>query len=156
MRNLICGAAALALLGCGGITPAAAQVVNDPNAIRSCLCEQQFVLALQDGVASRRQALESSQRSQASLANQVDTRRAQINVYDNAELNAFKQLLQQRDASIAATADATKTYDDAADRYNQSVAAYNANCAGHSYDEVVLRQVQAAPLACPRVDAPRP
>lgn len=156
MRNLICGAAALALLGCGGGTPAAAQVVNDPNAIRSCLCEQQFVLALQDGVASRRQALESSQRSQASLANQVDTRRAQINVYDNAELNAFKQLLQQRDASIAATADATKTYDDAAERYNQSVASYNANCAGRSYDEVVLRQIQAAPLACPRVDAPRP
>jgi hypothetical protein len=153
MRNVVCGALALGLLSCGGIAPAAAQLVSDPNAIRSCLCEQQFVLDLQAGVGSKRQALESSQRSQASLANQVDTRRAQINVYDNAELDAFKQLLQQRDQSIAATADATKSYDDAAERYNQAVAGYNASCAGHSYDEAVLRQVQATPLACPRADA---
>jgi peptidoglycan hydrolase CwlO-like protein len=150
MRNFIRGALALGLLSCGGIAPAAAQVVSDPNAIRTCLCEQQFVLDLQDGVTSKRQGLESSQRSQASLVNQVETRRAQINVYNNAELDAFKQVLQQRDAAIAATADATKTYDDAAERYNQAVAAYNASCAGHSYDETVLRQVQAAPLACPR------
>jgi len=153
MRNVVCGAVALGLLSCGGIAPAAAQLVNDPNTIRSCLCEQQLVLSLQEGVSSRRQALESSQRSQASLANQVDTRRAQINVYDHGELDAFKQLLQQRDAAIAATADATRTYDDAAEGYNQAVAAYNANCAGRSYDDAVLRQVQAAPLACPRVAA---
>ena len=153
MRNVVCGAVALGLLSCGAIAPAAAQVVNDPNTIRSCLCEQQLVLGLQEGVSSRRQALESSQRSQASLANQVDTRRAQINVYDHGELDAFKQLLQQRDAAIGATADATRTYDDAAEGYNQAVAAYNANCAGRSYDDTVLRQVQAAPLACPRVAA---
>jgi hypothetical protein len=126
-------------------------VISDPNTIRSCLCEQQFVLDLQDGVASKRLALESSQRSQASLANQVDTRRAAINVYDSGELDAFKQLLQQRDASIAATANATQTYDDAAERYNAAVAAYNASCAGHSYDESVLRQAKAT-LACPRLD----
>ena len=153
MRNVVCGAVALGLLSCGAIAPAAAQVVNDPNTIRSCLCEQQLVLGLQEGVSSRRQALESSQRSQASLANQVDTRRAQINVYDHGELDAFKQLLQQRDAAIGATADPTRTYDDAAEGYNQAVAAYNANCAGRSYDDAVLRQVQAAPLACPRVAA---
>ena len=150
MRNVVGGAAVLALLSCGGIAPAAAQVVSDPNAIRACLCEQQFVLGLQNDVGGKRQALESSQRSQASLANQVDTRRAQINVYNHAELDAFKELLQQRDASIAATADATRTYDDAAEGYNRAVAGYNANCAGRSYDDAVLRQVQAAPLACTR------
>ena len=42
-------------------------------------------------------------------------------------------------------------YDDAAERYNQAVATYNATCAGHSYDEVVLRQAKAT-LACPRFD----
>jgi hypothetical protein len=151
MRTIVCGAAALGLLSCFANLPASAQVISDPNTIRSCLCEQQFVLDLQDGVASRRLALESSQRSQASLANQVDTRRAQINVYDSAELDAFKQLLQQRDASIAATASATQTYDDAAERYNQAVATYNASCAGHSYDENVLRQAKAT-LSCPRLD----
>ncbi len=151
MRNVVYGALALGLLSCFGNQPATAQVISDPNTIRSCLCEQQFVLDLQDGVAGKRQALESSQRTQASLANQVDTRRAQINVYDNAELDAFKQLLQQRDQSIATTADVAKTYDDAAGRYNQAVATYNATCAGHSYDENVLRQAKAT-LACPRMD----
>ena len=155
MRNVVCGAAVLALLSCGAIAPAAAQLVNDPNAIRACLCDQQLVLGLQNDVGSKRQALESSQRSQSSLANQVDTRRAQINVYDHSELEAFKQLLQQRDAAIAATADATRTYDDAAEGYNRAVAGYNANCAGRSYDDAVLRQVQAAPLVCTRT-GPRP
>lgn len=153
MRNIVCGALALTLLAGGGIAPAAAQLVNDPNTIRSCLCDQQLVLGLQNDVGGKRQALESSQRNQTSLANQVDTRRAQINVYDHAELDAFKQLLQQRDAAIAATADATRTYDDAAEGYNRAVAGYNANCAGRSYDDAVLRQVQAAPLACARPGA---
>lgn len=150
MQKVFGGAMALGLLVCAGVGSAAAQVVSDPNAIRSCLCEQQFVTALQDNVASHRQALESSQKTEAALANQVTTRRAAINVYDNAELDAFKQLLQQRDDSIAATAAATQSYDDAADRYNQSVAAYNASCAGRTYDQNVLTQVQAT-LACPRL-----
>jgi hypothetical protein len=149
MRNLLCGVWVIGALSLAGATLAAAQVVSDPNAIRSCLCQQQFVVTLQDGVAARRQVLESSQRSQASLANQVDTRRAQINVYNSAELDAFKQLLQQRDDAMAATVAATGSYDELAERYNQSVAAYNASCAGRSYDGDVLRQVQAT-LACPR------
>jgi hypothetical protein len=153
MRKIVYGALALGVLSCGGVAPAAAQLVSDPNVIRSCLCEQQFVLDLQDGVATKRAALESSQRNQSSLASQVDTRRAQINVYNSAELDAFKKLLEQRDASIAATANATTTYDDAAERYNQAVAGYNAHCAGQNYDDSVLRQVKATPLACPRVDA---
>ena len=150
MRTIVYGASALALLCCFGARPTTAQIVNDPNTIRSCLCDQQLVLGLQNDVGGKRQALESSQRNQASLANQVDTRRAQINVYNHAELEAFKQLLEQRDAAIAATADATRTYDDAAEGYNRAVAGYNASCAGRSYDEAVLRQVQAAPLACTR------
>ncbi|HVA14952.1 MAG TPA: hypothetical protein VNF99_17025 [Stellaceae bacterium] len=152
MRNVVCGAIAAMAVGLllgAGIAPAAAQVVSDPTTIRSCLCEQQFVTALQDGVTARRQSLESSQRTQASLANQVATRRAAINVYDNNELDAFKRLLQQRDHAIAATATATDGYDAAATRYNQAVDAYNATCAGRTYDENVLHQVQAT-LACPR------
>ena len=155
MRNLVCGASALGWLFLAGMQPAIAQIVTDPTTVRTCLCEQQYVTVLQDNVATRRLALESSQRNQSSLANQVDTRRAQINVYDNAELDAFKKLLLQRDDAIAATATAAQSYDDAADRYNQAVAAYNATCAGRSYDETVLRQVQAT-LACPRPSAPTP
>ena len=152
MRKLVVGSLAFALLSAVGMGRAQAQVVTDPTAIRSCLCEQQYVLSLQDAVSARRQTLDSSQRTQTSLNNQVATRRAAINVYDNTELDGFKKLLQQRDDSIAASASAANDYDRVANAYNDAVAAYNASCAGRSYDQVVLQQAQAT-LACPR---PRP
>ena len=154
MRDIRGSALMACVLACIGTAPASAQTVSDPTVIRSCLCEQQFVMALQDDVATHRLAVESSQRNQTSLANQVDTRRAQLNVYDSGELDRFKQLLQQRDDAIAATAAATDSYDAAANRYNQAVGGYNASCAGRSYDEAVLHQVQAT-LACPRPEGNR-
>ena len=54
---------------------------------------------MQQGV-TRDAVLDSSQKNQTTFNNQVETRRAQINVYDNAELDAFKQLLLKRDAAI--------------------------------------------------------
>jgi hypothetical protein len=152
MRKLVVGALALALLSGADIERAFAQVVSDPTTIRSCLCEQQYVLALQDAVAARRDRLDSSQRTQNSLNNQVATRRAAINVYDTTELDGFKQLLQQRDDSIATAATAADDYDRVANAYNDASTGYNATCAGRSYDPVVLQQAQAT-LACPR---PRP
>ena len=149
MRQMVWGAMALGMLACAGIAPARAQAVSDPTVIRNCLCQEQFVLELQDGVSSRRQSLESSQKAQTTLSNQVETRRAQINVYDNAELDAFKQLLLKRDAAIDATAASTQSYDDVANRYNDAVAGYNGSCAGRSYDDTVLRSVRTT-LACPR------
>jgi len=153
MRQFIYGALALGVVSGIGLAPGRAQTVSDPNAIRSCLCEEQFVLGLQDTVNTRRQALDMAQKNESTLSNQVATQRAQINVYDNAELDAFKRLLEQRDASIAASAAATQSYDNAARRYNDAVAAYNSNCAGHSYDETVLRSVRTT-LACPRPSGP--
>lgn len=153
MKQIVYGALALVAFAAAGIAPGRAQMVSDPNAIRACLCQEQFVLGLQDAVNSQRQSLEATQKNQATLTNQVDTRRAQINVYDNAELDAFKHLLEQRDASIAATAAATQSYDAAANRYNDAVAAYNGSCAGHTYDETVLRSVRTT-LVCPRPSGP--
>lgn len=153
MKHIIHGALVLGVLTGIGTAPGRAQAISDPNAIRSCLCEEQFVLGLQDTVNTQRQSLESTQKSQATLSNQVDTRRAQINVYDNAELDAFKGLLKERDASMAATAAATQSYDAAANKYNDAVAAYNGSCAGHTYDETVLRSVRTT-LVCPRSSGP--
>lgn len=149
MKQIIYGAVALGVMSGVAIASARAQMVSDPNAIRSCLCEEQFVLGLQDTVNTHRQALDAAQKNQATLNNQVDTRRAQINVYDNSELDAFKQLLEQRDAATAAAAAATQRYNDAANRYNDAVAAYNGSCAGRSYDDSVLRSVRTT-LVCPR------
>jgi hypothetical protein len=149
MKKIMGAVLALGLLSAAGVDRAAAQVVSDPNQIRYCLCQQQYVLALQDNVNVRRDALNSSQRQQNSLNNQVATRRAAINVYDNGELDAFKQLLQQRDASIGATAGASDAYDRAANAYNDAVAGYNSTCAGRSYDQNALQLAQST-LACAR------
>jgi TolA-binding protein len=138
-----------AVLGLGA-APATAQMVTDPTIMRSCLCEQQAVTDLQDAVSSRRVALDSARSNASSLNNQVTTRRAQINVYNANEIEAFKQLLEQRDAAQAAAAGAAQSYDNVATSYNQAADAYNARCAGRSYDETVLRQVRAT-LSCPRL-----
>lgn len=150
---------ALGLVLCAGMETALAQTasptptVTDPNLIRSCLCEQQAVTTLQDTLISRRQAMDGAQSNAASLSNQVATRRAAINVYNPNEIDAFKRLLEQRDAAVNATFAATQSYDSAAISYNDAVDAYNTRCAGRGYDQTVLRQVTAT-LACPRLQPP--
>jgi hypothetical protein len=150
MYNVVLAAVTAAFFASAGMGVAIAQdVVRDPSVIRSCLCEQQTVLSLQDAVVARRQLYESSQKSAVSLSNQVDTRRAQINVYSTDEIEAFKQLLQQRDAAAEMATTMTQDFDSVADRYNAAVAGYNGTCAGRSYDQAALAQAQAT-LACPR------
>ena len=151
MRNVILAAIVAVWVVGVGIGSAGAQetLVRDPATIRSCLCEQQTVLTLQDAVNARRALYENSQKSAASLNAQVDARRAQINVYNNDEIEAFKKLLEQRDTAADAASTGTQEFDVVADRYNQAVAAYNVTCAGRTYDQTALRQAQAT-LACPR------
>ena len=91
----------------------------------------------------RRQALQQ-------LDDAVRIRRTQIDVYNNAEVDAFKQLLSQRDQAEDDFAGvATQTYAAAVQRYNQAVATYNKGCAGRSYDSTRLTQVQQN-LYCPK------
>jgi hypothetical protein len=155
MRSILVGAltlAALAALAAAAGTVARAQtVVSDLGTIRACLCAQQSVIGLQGAVTERRQNYAASQKALASLTNQVATRRAQINVYNDSEVAAYKQLLEQRDAAAAAFAgDVTQSYDAAVARYNQAVAGYNSSCAGKSYDQAVLGRVQAEQFSCPK------
>jgi len=149
MRTLIPAALAAAVLA--SLTPpVSAQVINDPTLIRSCLCEQDMVAGLRDAVQERQQNYDQSQKALASLTNQAATRRAQINVYDEGEIQAYKQLLAQRDAAQTAFAgDVTGSYDVAVKRYNDAVANYNARCAGRSYDQNVVTQVRLS-QSCPK------
>jgi len=146
---------ALAAIGVGiaalGAGPARAQdVLADPTEIRACLCTQQAVTALADILHERQQAYESSQKRLAALNSELETRRAQINVYDDAQVQAYKQLLQQRDSAATAFAEeATPSYNAAVARYNEALGGYTVNCAGKSYDGTAYRSVQAT-LACPK------
>ena len=149
MRMLISSALAGAVMA-GFAASVSAQVVTDPTLIRSCLCEQDSVTALRDTVQERQQNYDQSQKALASLVNQAATRRAQINVYNDGEVQAYKQLLAQRDAAQTAFAGATTdSYEAAVERYNAAVANYNSRCAGRSYDQTVVTQVRLT-QSCPK------
>lgn len=144
------GAAAAAFIALAGLAPASAQVISDPAAIRACLCDEVQMTALADAMHQQQRSYDDQRLALQQLDETVRTRRAQIDVYNPAEIDAFKQLLSQRDqAQDDFAGAATQNYAEAVNRYNQSVAAYNASCASHSYDSTQLSQARQN-LDCPK------
>jgi phage-related tail protein len=141
-------AAALAL-PCGA-APAAAQVVTSPDEIHACLCREQAVSTLNAEVQSQSRAYEEKRQSFEALDKQVQTSRPQVNVNNQADVDAFKRLLERRDeAADALAGPATRSYADAVQRYNQAVSEYNSSCAGRAFDPDQLA-VQKRNLSCPK------
>jgi hypothetical protein len=141
-------AAALTLTAAVGT--AEAQVVRSPDEIRSCLCQEQSVAALNGEVQAQSHAYETQRQSFEALDKAVQSGRPQVNVNNPADVDAFKRLLEKRDAAADALAGpTTKNYADAVQRYNQAVADYNGACAGKSFDPDALAAVKKG-LACPK------
>jgi hypothetical protein len=144
------GAASAVLLALAGVAPLSAQVISDPAAIRACLCDEVHMTTLADAMHQQQRSYDEQRLALQQLDEAVRTRRAQIDVYNPAEIDAFKQLLSQRDqADDDFAGPATQNYTEAVSRYNQSVAAYNANCAGRSYESTQLSQARQN-LDCPK------
>jgi len=149
-RKLRVSAVAAALLALAGLAPASAQLISDPEAIQSCLCNERQMTALSDEMHQQQRLYEERRQALQQLDEAVRTRRAQIDVYNNAEIDAFKQLLSQRDQAADDFAGAvTQNYAEAVNRYNQSVSAYNGSCAGRAYDSTRLALAQQN-LFCPK------
>jgi predicted nucleic acid-binding Zn-ribbon protein len=138
------------LVLCGISAAAAQEVVRAPEQIRNCLCQERSVGALNTEVQAQSRAYEDKRQAFQALDKQVQTTRPSVNVAKQADVDAFKRLLEQRDRAaddLASTA--TKSYSDAVARYNQAVAAYNGNCAGKSYDADQLADMRRN-LSCPK------
>ena len=151
MRGFVLGAASLAILGAAWGQPVGAQeVIQDRETIRACLCQQQALTTLFGAVQERQQNYEASQKTLASLNQELETRRAQIDVYNDAQVDAYKQLLARSDqAAIALADEATPSFNDAVTRYNEALAGYTTQCGGKSFNQTVYRAVQAT-LSCPK------
>lgn len=152
MRIMVrAGAAAAVLLAPWAITTASAQqVLHAPDQIRSCLCEQRSVKTLSDAVQQQSRHYEERRQALEALDNEVRTRRGQVNIANQSEVDAFKHLLDQRDAAADNFAgEVTHNYADTVKRYNDAVATFNAGCAGKAYDPDVLGQVESN-LSCPK------
>jgi hypothetical protein len=141
-------AAALALLVAAGA--AQAQVVRAPDEIRSCLCKERTVAALNGEVQAQSRAYETQRQDVDALDQSVETGRPQVNVNNPADVDAFKSLLERRDTAADALAGpVTKSYAEAVQRYNQAVADYNAACAGKAFDPDQLAAAKQT-LSCPK------
>ena len=147
-RGPITLAAAIAVSGIA--TARAEDVVRAPDEIRSCLCQEQAVAALDGQVQAESRAYEDKRQAFQSLDRQVQQRRPQVNVKSQVDVDAFKRLLEQRDqAADVLAGDATKSYADAVAHYNQAVARYNGACAGKAYDPDQLAELRRS-LSCPK------
>ncbi len=151
MRGVVIGALSLAGVAVAGIGSAGAQaVIKDPGAVGACLCQQQSVSALLDTLHERQQNYEAKQKELAALDSELEARRAKMDVYNDADVTAYKQLLQRHDDAAAAfTGEVTQSYNAAVERYNEALTGYNGSCAGKSYDPTVYSRVQAS-LSCPK------
>ncbi|MGO8919377.1 MAG: hypothetical protein ACLQJR_26035 [Stellaceae bacterium] len=132
------------------IGAAEAQVVRAPDEIRSCLCREQAVTALNGEVQAQSRAYEAQRQSFEALDKAVQTGRPQVNVNNPADVDAFKRLLEQRDeAADTLAGSANKSYADTVQRYNQAVADYNAGCAGKAFDPDQVAALKPT-LSCPK------
>jgi uncharacterized protein YukE len=126
----------------------AQELVRAPEQIRGCLCQERSVAALNAEVQTQSRAYEEKRQSFQALDKQVQSTRPSVNVANQADVDAFKRLLDQRDrAADTLAGEATKSYSDAVARYNQAVAAYNGGCAGKSYDPDQLAELRRT-LSC--------
>ena len=128
----------------------AQELVRSPEQIRGCLCQERSVSALNSEVQAQSRAYEDKRQAFQALDKQVQSTRPTVNVAKQADVDAFKRLLDQRDrAADDLAGNATRTYSDAVSRYNQAVAAYNGSCAGKSYDPDQLAEMRRT-LSCPK------
>jgi peptidoglycan hydrolase CwlO-like protein len=149
MRGVIIGALSVTGLALAGIGPLGAQeVIKDADAVRACLCQEQTLATLLDSLHERQQNYENSQKALADLNSALDAQKAKMDVYNNADVEAYKALLQKRDDAATAFAnDATPSYNAAIQRYNAARDGYQGSCAGKSYDPIVYNAVKPT-LAC--------
>jgi hypothetical protein len=141
-------AMAAAVSAMGGAV-GAQDLERSPEQIRGCLCQERSLSPLNAEVQSQSHLYEDKRQAFQQLDKQVQTERPKVNVNDQSQVDAFKQLLERRDAAADTLAgEATRNYSDAVSRYNKAVASYNGGCAGKAYDPDQLAELRRN-LSCP-------
>jgi hypothetical protein len=130
-------------------TPAAAQVLSNPQDVTRCLCADRSVKILGEEVAARKRIYDDTQQQIQALDVELDRRRQSMNVNDAAQVEAFRERFDQRSELAARlSGDVAGDYGVAVERYNRAVAQYNDGCVGRILDSGVVAAVTPT-LACP-------
>ena len=111
----------------------------------ACFCLKQSVDNSNADMAARNAALTDARAALDQLDQQLASMRAQVDVNNPQAVAQFKQVLEQRDAAAKrAGGPALADSQAATERYNNAVAAYNAQCGGRP-----LPPPPPGPLVCP-------
>jgi uncharacterized protein YukE len=134
----------IALAVPGMAETAMAQEIGGDTA-RACQCQQQLVASLKTEVQAQSGAYEEKRRAFEVLDKEVQAARPRVDVRNQADIDAFKRLLDRRDAAADAfNGAANDSYTAAVKRYNDAVTDYNDNCT------LATPSAQRRPLVCPK------
>jgi hypothetical protein len=128
----------------GMTQPAAANgVIGDPTQIRSCLCMENQYKALQSDVAAKQAAYNQANTQEATLDAKLST-----GTVPAGQLDQFRAQSEQRIELLnQINAQYIPNLQQATDRYNAAVTAYQQSCEGHTFNADVMAQVRTN-LAC--------
>lgn len=133
-----------------GETPLAPDLqVTDPAIIGRCLCAGGRVSADKDALDATGRHYAAVKAHAEATGAAVTHLRPQVRPDNVEQLDAFRRLVvesQQADSDLYGNAQ--PAYAAAVSRYNQSVTAYNAGCAGLRVDKTIQAHVAQA-LVCP-------
>jgi hypothetical protein len=117
--------------------------------IAACLCLWHGVAALGNDMTAKQHAYDAARDEVARLDEQLQGARAGVDVNNPQSVARFRQLLEQRDAAFnQSTSLASGELNSVIERYNARSGEYNARCASHPRDPVLLRRIEAT-LSCP-------
>lgn len=135
------------LLGLAGLNPLAPaladEIVADPQVITQCLCMQKAAETSKKDLDAATASWQQATQRAASLRQQVNQQRPNVNVNDPAAVEAFTKLVHDADtAEIDLNNVSVPAYNAAVTSYGQAAAAENNACAGRQFDVAAMRQVR--------------
>jgi hypothetical protein len=132
-----------------GSTAPPYSVLTAPEEVRACVCLEQGLQQLGAEVSARQRIYADRQQELSRLDAELARMRQSMNPENAAEVAAFRQLLDRRDATFnALSRGATDDYREAVDEYNRVVAQYNQRCYRRGLDPNVATAVRQN-LVCP-------
>ena len=148
----VCAALCLVVIACPAFAqyPAVQTVPEEIAAARKCLCLEQAVQDRRFELDVRNGLFERTRNEAAALEREVAQRRPAVNVDDQNQIDAFRALLDKRDAArqhyeLVAAPEQQQTVA----RYNATVAELNAACAGKFYSTYAWEAARKDP-SCPK------
>lgn len=148
VRTLILGAMAIAAL----TAPAAAQqrILNSPQEIARCLCQELAISTLRQQMDAGKAAVDKEKAEIDAMDRDLAQQKTRVDPNNATSVEVFKTLLDQRDAKWDNLKNVTEmSYLEANDRYNTAVLGFQASCGGTLYNLEALA-IARSNLVCPK------